>query len=296
MSAVSDAAPKLDLVAPDQAIGERATRHDVIDARLLAWFGALLDEPARWPEAGEPLAPGRHWLLFNNIVPQSQLKPDGIARKTAALPDVAGAVRMWAGGRTDFLRPLTVGSQVRRETQVMSATRKAGRSGDLVFVTLRHEILDAQGVAIVEEQDLLYRDPANIRRSMDIERPAPSDAQWRQAFVPEPTQLFRYSAITFNAHRMHYDADYARAKDGYQGAVVHGPLLATLLMDQAARETGRPVRRLAYRGVSPLFDSQPAQLCGRLAPSGDTVRAWAATAQGRLAMEAEIGLGLREAA
>ncbi|RYX89825.1 MAG: acyl-CoA dehydrogenase [Comamonadaceae bacterium] len=277
---------KVDLHPPEGSIGERAIRHDLIDARPLAQFAALLDLPADLPQAGEAVAPGRHWLYFSPIVPQSGLKPDGIAKKTPAVPDVEGAVRMWAGGRTDFLRPLTVGSAVRRDTQVISTSRKAGRSGDLVFVTLRHEISDDRGVAIIEEQDLLYRDPANIKRSMSVSRPAPQDAAWSASFTPDPLQLFRYSAITFNAHRMHYDPEYARTKDGYRGAVVHGPLLATMLMDQCARERGLPVARLAYRGVSPLFDSVPAVLCGRM--EGTRAIAWAATADGRLAMEAEI--------
>ncbi|MGE4239145.1 acyl-CoA dehydrogenase [Ramlibacter sp.] len=279
---------KVELAAPDDAIGERATRTDIVDARLLMQFAALLDEPIPSLKPGDPVLPGRHWLFFNNIVRQSELKPDGIARKTAALPDVAGATRMWAGGRTDFLRPLAVGSHVRRETEVMSTSKKSGRSGDLVFVTLRHEIHDERGLAIVEEQDLLYRDPANIRRSMDIARPAPNDAEWSVPFTPDAIHLFRYSAITFNSHRMHFDPEYARTKDGYRGAVVHGPFLATLLMDLCARETGRAVRRLAYRGVSPLFDGLPAVLCGRR--DGDGARVWAATADGRLALEGEIAL------
>ncbi|MGD9944978.1 MAG: MaoC family dehydratase N-terminal domain-containing protein [Burkholderiaceae bacterium] len=286
---MSDTAPRIELVAPEHAIGERAVRHDVLDARLLAQFAALLDQPADWPAAGTPLLPGRHWLFFNNIVRHSELKSDGIARRTPALPDVAGAVRMWAGGRTDFLRPLRVGSRVRRDTEVVSTSRKTGRSGDLVFVTLRHELCDEDGVAIVEEQDLLYRDPANIRRSMALSRPAPDGAQWSRPVNFDPIQLFRYSAITFNAHRMHYDAEYARNRDGYRGAVVHGPLLATLLMDLCSSAAQRPIRRLAYRGVSPLFAEEPAVLCGR--PEGDGAKAWAAGTDGRLAMEAELTFG-----
>ncbi len=277
---------KVLLTTPDAAIGERATRTDVIDPRPLAQFAAMLDQPTALPQPGDPLLPGRHWLFFAPTVQQSGLKPDGIARKTPALPDVEGATRMWAGGRTDFIRPLTVGSAVKRDTQVMSTWKKSGQSGDLVFVMLRHEISDDRGVAIVEEQDLLYRDPANIRRSMEVSRPAPTDAQWSQALLPDPSWLFRYSAITFNAHRMHYDPEYARTKDGYKGAVVHGPLLATLLMDRCAREQGKAVKRLSYRGVSPLFDSLPALLCGCM--DGARARAWAQTADGRLAMEAEI--------
>jgi len=286
---MSNADQRIELIAPADTVGERAVRYDVIDARLLAQFAALLDQPTEWPAAGTPLLPGRHWLFFNNIVRHADLKRDGIARKTPALPDVAGAVRMWAGGRTDFVRPLRVGSQVRRDTEVVSTSKKAGRSGDLVFVTLRHELSDIEGVAIIEEQDLLYRDPANIRRSMELSRPAPDDTQWMQERTFDPIELFRYSAITFNAHRMHYDAEYARNRDGYRGAVVHGPLLATLLMDECSRATGRPIRRLAYRGVSPLFAGVPAVLCGRA--EGTRAIAWAASSDGRLAMEAELTLG-----
>ncbi len=278
---------KVELKTPDDAIGERAARTDVIDARPLMQLAALMDAPISEPKAGDPILPGRHWLYFTAAVPQSGLKQDGIAIKTAAVPDVEGGRRMWAGGRTEFLRPLTVGSAVRRETQVVSTSKKSGKSGDLVFVTVRHEYGDAGGVAITEEQDFLYRDPANIKGSLNIHRPAPQDAQWTQHFTPSLVMLFRYSAITFNSHRMHFDREYARQMDGYTGAVVHGPLLATMLMDQCAREQGRAVRRLAYRGVSPLFDGAPAVLCGRM-ESANRARAWAATADGRLALEAGI--------
>jgi len=278
---------KVELKTPDEAIGERAVRTDVIDARPLMQLAALMDTPIGEPQAGDPILPGRHWLYFTAAVPQSGLKQDGIAIKTAAVPDVEGGRRMWAGGRTEFLRPLAVGSSVRRDTEVISTSKKSGKSGDLVFVTVRHEFSDSKGVAIAEEQDFLYRDPANIKGSLSIQRPAPQDAQWTQHLTPSLVMLFRYSAITFNSHRMHFDREYARQMDGYTGAVVHGPLLATMLMDQCAREQGRAVRRLAYRGVSPLFDGAPAVLCGRMESAG-RARAWAATADGRLALEAEI--------
>lgn len=287
MSAAATTAGKVDLKTPDEAIGERAVRTDVIDARPLLQLAALMDAPIEEPVAGDAILPGRHWLYFTAAVPQSGLKHDGIARKTPAVPDVEGGRRMWAGGRTEFLRPLTVGSAVRRETEVVSTSKKSGKSGDLVFVTVRHEFSDDRGMAITEEQDFLYRDPANIRGSLGIHRPAPQDAQWTQPFTPDLVMLFRYSAITFNSHRMHFDREYARQMDGYTGAVVHGPLLATLLMDQCAREQGRAVRRLAYRGVSPLFDGSAAVLCGRM-DGPDRAKAWAATADGRLALEAEI--------
>ncbi|MES2975408.1 MAG: MaoC family dehydratase N-terminal domain-containing protein [Pseudomonadota bacterium] len=278
---------KVELKTPDAAIGERAVRIDVIDARPLVQLAALMDAPMEPPRAGDAILPGRHWLYFTAAVPRSGLKEDGIAKKTAAVPDVEGGRRMWAGGRTEFLRPLTVGSSVRRDTEVIATSKKSGKSGDLVFVTVRNQISDEKGVAITEEQDFLYRDPANIKGSLLIQRPAPQDAQWTAHFTPDLVMLFRYSAITFNSHRMHFDREYARQMDGYTGAVVHGPLLATMLMDQCAREQGRAVRRLAYRGVSPLFDGSPAVLCGRM-DGPHRARAWAATADGRLALEAEI--------
>ncbi len=281
---------KVELIAPEGCVGDRQVRTDVIDARALVQLAALLDRNEPAPAPGDALPAGRHWLYFTPAVPQSQLKPDGIALRSPPMPEVANARRMWAGGRTDFLRPLTVGSQVRRETEVKSVYKKSGKSGDLVFVVLRHEISDAQGVAIVEEQDMLYRDPANIRRSLTAPRQsAPGDAQWQTSFTADLSMLFRFSAITFNAHRIHFDPQYAREADGYEGALVHGPLLALMLMDQCAAQLKRPIKRLAYRGVSPLFHGTPAVLAGRA--ESDHIRAWAATADGKLALSAEITLG-----
>jgi 3-methylfumaryl-CoA hydratase len=280
--------PAVDIKALQDRVGDEAVRDDVLDPRPLAQLALTLDMPGPAPVIGDPLPAGRHWLYFNSIVPQAELRADGNASAPPPLPPIDLPRRMWGGGRIDFHRPLRVGSKVRRRTTVHSIYERAGKAGPLVFVVLRHEISDEHGIALVEEQEMLHRDPALTPRGAVGRTEAPPDAaEWTMSFRPSVSQLFRYSAATFNAHRIHYDADFAR-HEGYGGAVVHGPLLAMLLMDGTARHSGRIVRRLSYRGVSPLFHDATAVLAGRI--DGDQAQAWAATAAGNLGLTATIDL------
>jgi 3-methylfumaryl-CoA hydratase len=192
---------------------------------------------------------------------------------------------MWGGARTEYLRPLRVGSTITRETVVKDIYSKQGATGPLIFVILRHEIKDETGIAIVEEHDYFFRDPDQSMTKPPL-RPAFGDAQWSDHFTADVNLLFRYSAITFNAHRIHFDRAYAKNVEHYPGAVVHGPLTATLLMDQCFKQVGRPIRRFEYRGVVPLFDGQRALLAGRL--DADQALAWAANSDGLLAMSARV--------
>lgn len=268
-------------------IGEEAWREDVLDPRPLAQLALTLDLPGPPPAIGDPLPAGRHWLYFTSNVPQAELRPDGNASAPPPLPLIDLPRRMWGGGRIEFARPLRVGSKVRRRSTVQSIYQRVGKSGPLVFVVLRHEISDEHGIAVVEEQEMLHRDPSLSPPSGLSRAEAPVDADWSESFLPTVSLLFRYSAVTFNAHRIHYDAAYAR-HEGYGGIVVHGPLLAMLLMDGTARHSGKTVSRLAYRGVSPLFHDTAAVLAGRI--EGDRARAWAATEAGLLGLTATIDL------
>ncbi len=279
--------PAVDIKALQDRVGDEALRDDVLDPRPLAQLALALDLPGPAPVVGDPLPAGWHWLYFNSIVPQAELRGDGNATAPPPLPVIDLPRRMWGGGRIDFLHPLRVGAKVRRRTTVHSIYERAGKAGPLVFVVLRHEISDEQGVALVEEQEMLHRDPALAPPGTVGRTEAPPDAEWTMSFRPSVSLLFRYSAATFNAHRIHYDADCAR-HEGYGGAVVHGPLLAMLLMDGPARHSRRTVRRLSYRGVSPLFHDATAVLAGRI--YGDRATAWAATETGNLGLSATIDL------
>lgn len=279
--------PAVDIKALQARVGDEALRDDVLDPRPLAQLALTLDLPGPPPAIGDPLPAGRHWLYFNSVVPQAELRADGNASAPPPLPLIDLPRRMWGGGRIDFFRPLRVGSKVHRRTTVHSIYERAGKAGPLVFVVLRHEISDEQGVALVEEQEMLHRDPARAPPGAVGRIEAPPGAEWSVSFRPSLSLLFRYSAATFNAHRIHYDADFAR-REGYGGAVVHGPLLAMLLMDGTARHSGRAVCRLSYRGVGPLFHDAAAVLAGRC--EGGQATAWAATEAGELGLTATIEL------
>jgi len=198
---------------------------------------------------------------------------------------------MWAGSRLEFVRPLRIGQAISRTSRIADVSAKEGRTGPLVFVRVRHEVLGDGELAVVDEHDIVYRDNPTPDDPVPPVRPAPADAQWRREIRPDDVLLFRYSALTFNGHRIHYDRRYVTEVEGYPGLVVHGPLIATLLLDALRRH--RPdaqVARFAFRAVKPLFDTAPFQVCGRVEPDGTTVQLWAQDPDGALAMEATAAL------
>jgi len=266
----------------EEWIGKTEARSDAVTAGPATALSATLDREDPEPQPGDPLPPLWHWLFFLDRHRASELGPDGHARRGGLLPPISLPRRMWAGSRFEFRRPLRIGDQMTRETRVIDIKEKTGRSGPLVFVVVRHEISNGEGVAIVEEHDIVYRDhgPAGPVQ------PAPSDTAWERTIQPDDVLLFRYSALTFNAHRIHYDRRYATEVEGYPGLVVHGPLIATLLMDLLRRnQPSANVTRFAFRAVSPLFDTSPFVVCGK--PEGETIALWAKDAAGNLAMSAE---------
>jgi 3-methylfumaryl-CoA hydratase len=197
---------------------------------------------------------------------------------------------MWAGGRLRFLAPLKVGESATRESEILKVESKAGRSGALVFVTVRHRLSGAAGLALEEEHDIVYRPLPEPGAAAPAPPPAPTDGVWRREIRPDPVLLFRYSALTFNGHRIHYDQPYVTRVEGYPGLIVHGPLIATLLMDLANRERPGALRQFAFRAISPLFDAGPFSVHGALAPDGASARLWAAGPGGALAMSADAVL------
>lgn len=264
--------------------GKTEERQDEVTAAPVAGLSATLDIAA--PAAGDELPPIWHWLYFLPNAPQSELGADGHPRLGGFLPPVPLSRRMWAGSRIQWLAPLRVGDRMQRVSTIQSLAHKAGRSGDLVFVTVRHEISRGGELAIREEQDIVYRAPARPGDPAPAPQAAPTDATWKRDMVADPVLLFRFSALTFNAHRIHYDRTYAKDVEQYPGLVVHGPLQATLLLDLVRRQ--QPQARLAsfsFRAMSPIFDGQPFQACG--APQAGGARLWTQGANGHLAMQAE---------
>lgn len=191
---------------------------------------------------------------------------------------------MWAGSRVEFPATLRLGEPAVRVSTITSIAEKTGRSGRLVFVTVRHEISGSEGLAIVDEHDIVYREDSGPGATARPGEPAPGDAQWTQTVEPDPTLLFRYSALTFNGHRIHYDRDYATSVEGYGGLVVHGPLLATLMVGLAGRcWPDRAVARFEFRGHRPVVDTETFSVCGK-AESDDAIGVWVANGEGMLAM------------
>ena len=267
-------------------IGREEGRVDVVTAVPVAALAATLDRDDPAPRTGDQLPPLWHWLYFLPLARQSELGPDGHPKRGGFLPPVTLPRRMWAGGRLDFHQPLRVGDEITRMSRIVDITQKQGRSGALVFVLVRHEISGPGGLAIAEEHDIVYRDDPQPGAPGPVPPTAPDGATWERAVTPDDVLLFRYSALTFNGHRIHYDRRYTGEVEGYPGLVVHGPLIATLLMDLLRRSLpGAVVQRFEFRAVSPLFDFAPFTVCGKPAP-GERVKLWARNAQGGLAMEA----------
>ncbi|AIO37822.1 hypothetical protein DM40_5520 [Burkholderia cenocepacia] len=275
----------------DAWIGRREDSVDRITPAPIRLLRATLDdaEPSALPDVLPPLW---HWLYFLPGERQSNIGTDGHARRGGFLPPVALPRRMWAGGRLQFLRPLAVDTPIQRRSTIANVQSKSGRSGQLVFVTALHEIGDAQGVAIREEQDIVYRDappPAAAGTPAPVAPPAPTDEQYSRIVTPDPVLLMRFSALTFNGHRIHYDRPYAMEEEGYPGLVVHGPLIAMLLMEELRRRhPGKTIRAFDFKAVSPLFDTAPFTVNGKL--ESHTARVWARGPQGQLAMQASIEL------
>ena len=261
-------------------IGRNEMVEDIASPVPLAGLSALLDHTAPpWPE-GE-LPPLAHWLYFLSHAPQSDIDLDGHPRRGGFLPPITLPRRMWAGSRIVFHAPIAVGAAMTRRSTIADIKSKHGASGAMIFVTVKHEVVVAGTAAIVEEQDIVFRDA--LGGPAPTPKPDPRTASHVRKINPDSVLLFRYSALTFNGHRIHYDRDYAMEVEGYPGLVVHGPLTATLLMDHYLRAHPRnQIARFEFRAQSPLFDTTPFELCAE----GNDL--WARGPHGEVAMVAKI--------
>ena len=270
-------------------VGRSETVADVISATPCAALSATLDRAPVRPPAGTPLPPLWHWLYFLPLHAQSEIGPDGHAKRGGFLPPVPLPRRMWAGSQFEFRRALRVGDNVTRTSTIESVDAKTGRTGPLVFVRVRHEIRTNGNpdVALLEFHDIVYREAPEAGAAPPPPVSAPRDAAWKREIVPDDVLLFRYSALTFNGHRIHYDRRYVTQVEGYPGLVVHGPLIATLLLDLLHRQQpeGR-VARFEFKAVRPTFDVNRFHVCGTPAQDGRSVHLWAQDHDGWLTMDA----------
>ncbi|MBL8383958.1 MAG: MaoC family dehydratase N-terminal domain-containing protein [Burkholderiales bacterium] len=274
-------------------IGKSERVDDAVTPTPVAALSATLDWPSQRPAAGTPLPLLWHWLYFLPLAQQSEIGPDGHPQRGGFLPPVALPRRMWAGSDFRFHEPIRVGDALTRTSTIVDVSAKSGRTGNLVFVKVRHEIRrnGADAVALTEHHNIVYRDAP---RPGDVPPPptaAPAESAWRRDIRADDVLLFRYSALTFNGHRIHYDRRYVTEVEGYPGLIVHGPLIATLLMDLLRRNLpDAQVAAFEFRAVRPTFDIHPFSVHGAPAADGRTVHLWGRDHDGWLTMDATATL------
>ena len=265
-----------------QWIGRSQVEHDTVTETPVRLLASTLDRPQA-PAAGEALPCLWHWLYFLPAARQSELGPDGHAPRGDFVPPVPLPRRMWAGSNLELRLPIRIGDAITRRATIAAVDEKTGRSGRLVFVRIVHTVECPRGPAVSEERILVFRESRPTGAAEP--KPAPHDAQWSRRVVADSALLFRYSALTFNAHRIHYDRPYATEVEGYRDLIVTGPLLATLLVELVAtRLPEHRIERLSIRATSPLFAGEPCTIAGR--QDGDVVHLWASNPGDALAMTA----------
>ncbi len=275
-----------------QWAGRQVSAQDLIATGAANALAATLDRAEQLAD-GDSLPPLWHWIYFWTAAPMSGLGPDGHAKRGGFLPPVPLPRRMWAGGRLRFDAPLVLGEAADKNSTILDVNVKQGSSGPLAFVTVAHTISQQGHACVYEEHDIVYREMAlpDANAKPAPGKLAPVDAHWTRIIEPDPVLLFRYSALTCNGHRIHFDRSYTTGVEGYAGLIVHGPLIATLLVDLLRRELpSRVLKTFSFRAVSPLFDIEPFSLHGKLSDDGGSVSLWAANARGELAMQAEATL------
>jgi 3-methylfumaryl-CoA hydratase len=276
-----------DLEQLKQWIGRKESALDYVTVPLVHRLAATLDRDDPFPRVGDPLPAGWHSVLFPRVVRHSQLGPDGHPQRGDFLPPVPLPRRMFAGKRTTFHAELRVGDEVQRESVIQDVAIKQGRSGQMVFVTVKTDIASPRGLAITEEQDIVYREAPTPGAPPPPPQPAPARAVWSRTITPDPVLLFRYSALTFNGHRIHYDHPYVTQVEGYPNLVMNGGLTTLFVYELIRAHATTPLRALSSRNVRALFVNEPIALGGEPAPDNKTAKLWAADKDGALALSAE---------
>jgi len=274
---------KLDIDHLRQWIGRTTEVSDIVTAQLVKGLRATLFLPIGEPKKGDAAPFTVHWCLAPMVVPASELGPDGHPTRGGFLPPVPLPRRMWAGGELEFLDTLRVGDEVTRASRIKDVSLKSGSTGMLCFVAVDHEIKTPRGTAIRERHDIVYRDVTTGSAAPAKPTGAPPVAKHRETHFADPVLLFRYSALTFNGHRIHYDRDYVTKVEGYPGLIFHGPMQAALLVEFAAKLRGRVPKKFAYRGVQPLFEGSEFSVNAN--ETVDGMELWTANSQGAPTMK-----------
>jgi 3-methylfumaryl-CoA hydratase len=269
--------------------GKTESTIDSVTAAPLAGLSATLDRSDPAPTNGTVVPPLAHWLYFLPRHRQSEIGPDGHAKRGGFLPPVPLPRRMWAGGRLTWEanNPLQVGQVVQRHSRIERVQHKQGRSGELVFVLVQHEIHNERGLAITEEHDIVYRAAPEPGEAPPPPQAATITAPWQRPWLADEVMLFRFSALTFNGHRIHYDRSYVTQTEGYPGLVVHGPLIATLLVDLWRHQHPQAtLTHFAFKALRPTFDIHRFAVCGQATGQGQA-DLWAHDHEGWLTMQAQ---------
>ncbi len=269
-----------------QWIGQRESAVDYVTIPLVERLAATLDRDDPMPKPGDALPVGWYSTLFPRVVRQSQIGPDGHPKRGDFLPPVPLPRRMFAGRRITFHADLQVGDEVRRESTIKDVTSKEGRSGQMVFVTVTTNILSPRGLAVSEEQDIVYRGDPDPNAPPPAPQPAPGKAVWSRVVTPDPVTLFRYSALTFNGHRIHYDHPYVTKVEGYPDLVMNGGMTTLLVFELARANAATPLKFIASRNVRPMFVNRPFTVCGEPAADGKTAKLWVVDDQNALSLSA----------
>jgi 3-methylfumaryl-CoA hydratase len=275
---------KLDIDHLRQWIGRSEEATDTVTAQLVKGLRATLFQEVGSPKPGDAAPFTVHWCLAQPVFPMSMLGPDGHPTRGGFLPPVPLPRRMWAGGEIEFLQPLRVGDESTRTSRIADVQVKTGSTGTLCFVSVEHSISSPRGIAIRERQDIVYREMTTSTPATAKASPPPPEAQHRETHVSDPVLLFRYSALTFNGHRIHYDRDYVTKVEGYPGLIFHGPLQATFIIEMAAKlHGGKPPKKFTYRGLQPLFEGSEFSINAN--ETADGMELWTANAEGQPTMK-----------
>jgi 3-methylfumaryl-CoA hydratase len=269
-----------------QWIGEKETDTDYVTVPAVHRLSATLDRDDAMPKMGDALPIGWHSILFPRVVRHSGIGPDGHPARGDFLPPVPLPRRMFAGKRTRFLSDLRIGDEVQRVSTIKDVVIKQGRTGTMVFVTVNTDITSPRGLAISEEQDIVYRDEPDKNAPAPAPQPAPGTAVWKNTVTPTEVMLFRYSALTFNGHRIHYDHPYVTKTEGYPGLVMNGGLTTLLVYELARAQAKSAVKFMSSRNVRPMFANRPITICGEPAADGRSAKLWTQDDTGALTLSA----------
>jgi 3-methylfumaryl-CoA hydratase len=276
---------KLDIDHLREWIGRSTHASDIVTAQLVKGLRSTLFQEIGEPRDGDAAPFCVHWCLAQPVFPMSMLSQDGHPTRGGFLPPVPLPRRMWAGGELEFIDALRVGDVATRVSRIADVTMKTGSTGILCFVSVQHEVTTERGTAIRERQDIVYRDISSAPQAAPAKAPAPPPvAKHRESHMADPVLLFRYSALTFNGHRIHYDRDYVTKVEGYPGLIFHGPLQASFIVEMAAKlHGGQPPKKIGYRGLQPLFEGSEFSINANETAAGMDV--WTANSQGQPTMK-----------